>query len=102
MQPNMRLLQQMQARLAQIQQELAESTVEGTAGGGAVRVVVNGLRAVQQIHIDPGVVDPQDVGMLEDLILAALNDAMKRAEELASSKLGALAGGLQLPGLFPS
>ena len=102
MQPNLKMIQQMQARLAQLQEELAATVVEGTAGGGAVRVEVNGLRAVQRVKIDPAVLDPDDVELLEDLIVAAINEAMKRAEEQASQKLGALTGGLglKLPGLM--
>lgn len=102
MQPNLKMIQQMQARLAQLQEELAATVVEGTAGGGAVRVEVNGLRAVQRVKIDPAVLDPDDVELLEDLIVAAINEAMKRVEEQASQKLGALTGGLglKLPGLM--
>jgi DNA-binding YbaB/EbfC family protein len=102
MQPNLKMIQQMQARLAQLQEELAATVVEGTAGGGAVRVEVNGLRAVQRVKIDPAVLDPDDVELLEDMIVAAINEAMKRAEEQASQKLGSLTGGLglKLPGLM--
>ncbi|MCM8749014.1 YbaB/EbfC family nucleoid-associated protein [Thermomicrobiaceae bacterium CFH 74404] len=102
MQPNLKMIQQMQARLAQLQEELAATVVEGTAGGGAVRVEVNGLRAVQRVKIDPSVLDPDDVELLEDMIVAAINEAMKRAEEQASQKLGAITGGLglKLPGLM--
>jgi DNA-binding YbaB/EbfC family protein len=99
MQPNMKMLQQMQNRMAKMQQELEETTVEGTAGGGAVRVTVNGLRAVQSVKIDPEAVDPSDISMLEDMILAAIQEAMKSAEDLAAQKMGALTGGLNIPGL---
>ena len=100
MQPNMKMLQQMQNRLLKMQEELAATTVEGTAGGGAVRVEVNGMRAVQAVKIAPEAVDPNDVEMLEDMILAAITEGMKKAEELASSKMGAITGGLNIPGLM--
>jgi nucleoid-associated protein EbfC len=99
MQPNMKMMQQMQARLEKIQQELEETEVEGTAGGGAVKVRVNGLRAVKSIKIDPEAVDPDDMEILEDMILAAINEAMNQAEQLSQEKMGALTGGLNIPGL---
>ncbi len=100
MQPNMKMLQQMQNRIQKMQQELEETTVEGTAGGGAVRVSVNGLRTVQSVKIDPDAVDPQDIEMLEDMVLAAIQEAMKSAEDLASEKMGAITGGINIPGLM--
>jgi nucleoid-associated protein EbfC len=99
MQPNMKMMQQMQARLEKIQQELEEAQVEGTAGGGAVRVTANGLRTVTSIKIDPDAVDPADTEILEDMILAAINEAMTQAEALSQEKMGALTGGLNIPGL---
>ncbi|GBD18649.1 Nucleoid-associated protein YbaB [bacterium HR27] len=99
MQPNMRLLKQVQEQLAKLQAELGELVVEGSAGGGAVRVEVNGLRQVQRVRLDPGVVEAGDVELLEDLIAAAVNDALRRVEEAVNAKVGALAGGLGLP--FP-
>jgi nucleoid-associated protein EbfC len=98
-QPNMRMIQQMQNRIAKIQDELAETIVEGTAGGGMVTVQVNGLKAVQAVKIQPDAVDPADVEMLEDMIVAAINDAMSNAENLASDKMSAITGGLNIPGL---
>lgn len=95
----MRQMQQMQQRLAKIQEELASETVEGSAGGGAVSVTMTGQQKVQRVRIDPSVVDPDDVEMLQDLVLAAFNDAQARAQQLAESRLGALTGGLKLPGL---
>ena len=100
MQPNMKMLQQMQNRIQKMQQELEETTVEGTAGGGAVRVSVNGLRAVQAVKIDPDAFDPQDIEMLEDMVLAAIQEAMKTAEDLASNKMAAITGGINIPGLM--
>ena len=100
MQPNMKMIQQMQNRLAKMQQELEETLVEGSAGGGAVQVQVNGLRAVKSVKIDPAAVDTEDIEILEDMILAAINDAMKQAEDLANERMGAITGGLQIPGLM--
>jgi DNA-binding YbaB/EbfC family protein len=95
----MRQMQQMQERLAKIQEGLNSETVEGTAGGGAVTVTMNGQQKVQAINIDASVVDPEDVEMLQDLVLAAFNDAQTRAQQLAESRLGAITGGLKIPGL---
>jgi len=100
MQPNMKMIQQMQNRLAKIQQELDETIVEGTAGGGVVRAEVTGQRALRGIKIDPSAVDPEDVEMLEDLVVAAVQDAMERAQQLAEEKMGALTGGMRIPGLM--
>ncbi len=100
MQPNMKMIQQMQNRLAKIQQELDETIVEGTAGGGVVRAEVTGQRALRGIKIDPSTVDPEDVEMLEDLVVAAVQDAMERAQELAEEKMSALTGGMRIPGLM--
>lgn len=97
---NMKMVQQMQNRLMKIQQELAETTVEGTAGGGVVKVQVNGQREFQGIKIDPSAVDPDDVEMLEDLIAAAVKDAMDKAAALGEERLGALTGGMKIPGLM--
>ena len=84
--------------LQRAQEELATKTVEGSAGGGAVRVTMNGEQKVQSIAIEPDVVDPEDVEMLEDLVLAAINDASERASAMQADSLGML-GGLDLPGL---
>ncbi len=98
-QPNMKMIQQMQNRLAKIQDELAETVVEGSAGGGVVTAKVTGARAFYGIKIDPSAVDPDDVEMLEDLITAAVQDAMNRAETVAEEKMAALTGGMKIPGL---
>jgi DNA-binding YbaB/EbfC family protein len=100
MQPNMKMIQQMQNRMAKIQQELDEAVVEGTAGGGVVKAEVTGQRALLSIKIDPAAVDPEDVEMLEDLVLAAVQDAMERAQKLAEDKMSALTGGIKIPGLM--
>lgn len=95
----MRQAQQLQTRLAKIQEELETATVEASAGGEAVKVVVTGKLKLQSVRIDPQAVDPKDVGMLEELVLAAVNEGMGKAQELAQQKLGALTGGLKIPGL---
>lgn len=97
---NMRLLQQMQERLMKAQEELGKETVEGAAGGGAVKIVMTGHQKVQSVTIDPDVVDPEDVEMLQDLVTAAINEAVSKSHELASKRLGSLTGGLKIPGLM--
>lgn len=95
-------IEQMQANMVKAQEELGEITVEGSAGGGAVVVVMNGHQEVQTLTIDPEFVDPEDVETLQDAIVAALHDAQRKSQELAQSKLGAATGGLGglgLPGL---
>jgi len=92
-------LQEAQERMAKVQEELAEKTVEATAGGGMVTVVANGRQEVLSIKIDPQVVDPEDVEMLEDLVVAAINEAHKRVEELTRNEMGKMAGGMGLPGM---
>ena len=108
-QPNlnqmMRQVQQMQAEMAKAQQELASEVVEASAGGGMVTVKVTGGLEVQEIRIDPEAIDPEDPDMLQDMVLAAVNEALRSAQELAASRMGAAAGGLGglgglgLPGL---
>jgi DNA-binding YbaB/EbfC family protein len=90
-------LQQMQARMAKIQEELGAKTVTGTAGGGVVEVIVNGHQRVLSVTVKPEVVDPADVERLQDLLLAAVNDAMDKARELASKEMGSVTAGLGLP-----
>ena len=94
-----RMAQQMQAGIERVQAELAMATVEGSAGGGAVRVVVTGKQEVVSVTIDPEVATAGDVDILQDLIVAATNDALREARELAEQKLGAVTGGMRLPGL---
>ena len=98
--PNMlKQMQQMQARMLKMQEELGSQTVEATAGGGAVAIVMTGQQRVREVRIVPAVVDPQDVEMLQDLMVAAFNEALDKSQQLAASKLGALTGGLKIPGL---
>lgn len=94
-----KMAQQMQAEMARVQAELESTTLEGTAGGGAVRAVVTGKQDVVSITIDPGVVDPDDVEMLQDLVTAAVNDGLRQARETGERKMGAVTGGLKIPGL---
>jgi len=89
----------LQEKMAKIQADLALRTVEASAGGGMVVVTVNGKQEVLSIKIDPQVVDPQDIEMLQDLIAAAVNDGLRKAQEMAASEMGKLAGGLNIPGL---
>jgi nucleoid-associated protein EbfC len=93
--------QDMQARMAKIQEELANKTVEGSAGGGMVRVTVNGQFNVTAIKIETAVVNADEKEMLEDLILAATNDGVRKARELVSSEMSKITGGLKIPGLMP-
>ncbi len=92
----MKQAQEMQERL---QQQMSELSVEATAGGGMVTVVVNGHKHLQRLHIDPEVVSKEDVGMLQDLIVAAVNDAHRKVDEAMKQKMGGLLGGMGLPGL---
>jgi nucleoid-associated protein EbfC len=95
----MQQVKALQDKMAQIQEELASRTIESSSGGGMVSVVVNGRQEVISIKIDPQVVDPQDIEMLQDLIVAAVNDGLRRAQEMAAGEMGKLAGGLNIPGL---
>ncbi len=95
----LRKVQQMQADMASAQDALATETVEGSAGGGMVKVTVTGSGEVQRVHIDPAVVDPDDVETLEDLVVAAVADGLRRAAELQSTRLGSITGGLDLGSL---
>jgi len=93
----MRQLQEMQSRMAQIQEDLGSKDVEGTAGGGAVKVRANGQQKILSVEIQPDAVDPEDVELLQDMVLAATNEALDRSRDLAASELGALTAGLGLP-----
>jgi nucleoid-associated protein EbfC len=94
-----KMAQQMQAGMARVDAELQELRVEGTAGGGAVKAIATGKQELESITIDPGVVDPEDVEMLQDLVLAAVREALDQAKAIAEQKLGAVTGGLRIPGL---
>jgi hypothetical protein len=92
--------QRLQAMFLKAQEELASLTVEGSAGGGAVKVMMNGQGQIQSVKISPEAVNPQEVEMLEELVLAAVKDAAAKAKEASDKKLGALTGGIKIPGLM--
>jgi len=95
----MKQAQKLQSQMMKLQEELADKTVESSSGGGMVTVVANGRQQVVSIQIENEVVDPDDVDMLQDLVLAAVNDALAKAQEMVSSEMGKLTGGLNIPGL---
>ena len=94
-----RMAMQMQQDMARVQEELQTATVEGSAGGGVVKATVTGKQELTGLVIDPSAVDPDDVEMLQDLVMAAVNDALKASQELAEQKMGAVTAGLRIPGL---
>jgi DNA-binding YbaB/EbfC family protein len=95
----MKQVQEMQAKMAKAQEELAVETVEASAGGGIITVVATGALEIKEVRIKPEAVDPDDVEMLQDLVVAATNEALRAAQELASTKLGGATGGLDLPNI---
>ncbi|MGG3471290.1 YbaB/EbfC family nucleoid-associated protein [Neobacillus pocheonensis] len=97
MQNMMKQMQKMQKQMAEAQEKLGEEKIEGTAGGGMVTVVVTGHKEVVDVQIKPEAVDPDDVEMLQDLVLAAVNDALKKAEELTNNTMGQFTKGMNLP-----
>ena len=96
----MKQAKKMQEQMMKAQEELATKIVEGNAGGGVVTVTVNGHKKVLNIIIKPEAVDPDDIEMLQDLVITAVNDAMNKADELANNDMSKLTGGMKLPGLF--
>jgi len=96
----MKQAQQLQSKMLKLQEEMADKTVETTSGGGMVKVVANGKQQVLSIQIEKEVVDPDDVEMLQDLILAAVNDALVKSQEMATQEMSKLTGGLNIPGLM--
>jgi DNA-binding YbaB/EbfC family protein len=92
--------QQMQQKMAKLQEELGQRTVEASVGGGMVSVTVNGKNEVLSLKIEPQVVDPDDIEMLEDLVLAGVNEALRKSQEMISDEMGKLTGGMKIPGLF--
>jgi len=93
------MLRDMQRKMERIQEELGEERIEGTAGGGMVTAVADGMGTLHAVRIKPEVIDPDDAEMLEDLVVAAVNDALTRANERRESRMGELAGGMNLPGM---
>jgi DNA-binding YbaB/EbfC family protein len=94
-----RMAQQMQQEMARVQSELEAAQVDGSAGGGVVNATVTGKGELVSVTIDPSAVDPADVEMLQDLVVAAVNDALRRSRELAEGKMSAVTGGLNIPGM---
>jgi len=91
--------QKLQEKLAKAQQELGKTTVEASSGGGAVKVTINGQQKIQSIKISPEAINPDDVELLEDLVLTAVSEAIGKSQKLAAKRLGGLTGGLKIPGL---
>lgn len=94
----MKQAQKMQRQMEEMQKELETKTVEATAGGEAVKVVVNGRKEIVEIELKPEVVDPEDIEMLQDLIMAAVNEGLRKADEMVNSQMSTITGGLNLPG----
>ena len=96
----MKQMQKMQKQMEEMQQQLEEKEVEASSGGGAVTALVNGKKELLNITIDESVVDPEDVDMLQDLIIAAVNEAMRKAENMVNEEMKKVTGGINIPGLF--
>jgi DNA-binding YbaB/EbfC family protein len=96
----MKQMQKMQKQMAKAQEELGEKRIEGTAGGGMVTVIASGHKEILEVNIKEEVVDPEDIEMLQDLVLAATNDALKKVDELTNDTMGQFTKGLNMPGLF--
>ncbi|MCD6534132.1 MAG: YbaB/EbfC family nucleoid-associated protein [Deltaproteobacteria bacterium] len=95
----MKQAQQMQARMAKMQEEVGQRTIEAAAGGGMVKVVANGKQEILSIVMEPAVVDPEDIEMLQDLVLAAINQALRESQAMMTDEMSKLTGGLKIPGL---
>ena len=96
----MKQAQKLQAKMMKLQEEMAEKTVETAAGGGMVKVVANGRQQIVSVSIEKEVVDPDDVEMLQDLILAAVNDALAKSQEMVTAEMSKLTGGMNIPGMM--
>jgi hypothetical protein len=96
----MKQAQKMQAKIMKIQEEMGDRSVEASAGGGMVTVTANGKQEILSIRIEPEVVDPEDVEMLQDLVAAAVNEALKKAQEMVAEEMAKVTGGMQLPGMM--
>ena len=96
----LRQAQELQKNMLKMQQELEDATVEATVGGGAVKAIVTGKMRLESLEIDPEAVTPDDVEMLQDLVLAAVNEGMEKAQEMVSSRMSSLTGGMKIPGLM--
>jgi len=95
-----RQAQELQAKLAKAQQELGDMTVEASTGGGAVKITIDGQQKIRSVTISPDVINAEDVEMLQDLVMTAVNEAVQKSQELAANHLGGLTSGLKIPGLF--
>ena len=96
----MKQAQKMQAKIMKIQEEMGEQSVEASSGGGMVTVTANGKQEILSIRIEPEVVDPEDVEMLQDLVAAAVNEALKKAQEMVAEEMAKVTGGMQIPGMM--
>lgn len=96
----MKQAQKLQAKMLKLQEELGERTIEGSAGGGMVKAVANGKQQLVSVHIEKEVIDPEDADMLQDLLLAAVNDALRKSQEMVNEEMGKVAGGFNIPGLM--
>lgn len=95
-----RQAQELQAKLAKAQQELADMTTEVSSGGGAIKIVIDGQQKIRSVSISPEVINSEDTELLQDLVMTAMNEAVQKSQELAASHLSSLTGGLKIPGLF--
>ena len=96
----MKQAQKMQTKMAEMQEQLKTETLEASAGGGMVRVVITGEMVIKELHIDPAAIDPDDVEMLQDMVAAAVNEAIRSMQELASRRMSEVTGGMNIPGLM--
>ena len=96
----LRQAQQLQAKLAKAQEELGEKTIEVSSGGGAIKIVIDGHQKIRSVTISPEVISSEDVELLEDMVMAAVNEAINKSQEMAAEQLGGLTGGLNIPGLM--
>jgi DNA-binding YbaB/EbfC family protein len=96
----MKQVQKMQADMGKLQDQLGEMTVEATAGGGAVKIVISGKQEVKDIFLDPELLNPEEQEMVQDLLLAAFNEALRKSQDLAAQEMSKITGGLKVPGLF--
>lgn len=100
MQGMMKKVQKMQKEMKKLQENLKQRTVETTVGGGALTLIMNGEKNVESVHIDPSIIDPEDAEMLEDLVVAAVNEASKKVDDMMAQEMGKITGGMHLPGMF--
>ncbi len=100
MQKMMKQVQKMQADMAKLQEVLGEKTVETSAGGGAVKIIMNGKQEVKEITIDPEILQPEEVEMVQDLLMAAFNEALRKSQDMVSQEMSKITGGLKIPGMF--